>query len=96
MNPLVGVLWGVFVFGERPRGGTWIVGELLGAAVIVAAPLLLVRSPVLQRPAGSARRALGPRRPRKDPQATWQDVCLALAQARASAWMTTSDPRETP
>jgi drug/metabolite transporter (DMT)-like permease len=47
MNPLVGVLWGIFVFGERPRGGAWIVGELGGAAVIVAATLLLVRSPAL-------------------------------------------------
>lgn len=48
MNPLVGVLWGVVVFGERPRGGAWIVGELAAAAVIVAATLLLVRSPALQ------------------------------------------------
>ncbi|HEY2194008.1 MAG TPA: DMT family transporter [Actinomycetospora sp.] len=48
MNPLVGVLWGVVVFGERPRGGVWIVGELAGAAVIVGATLLLVRSPALQ------------------------------------------------
>jgi drug/metabolite transporter (DMT)-like permease len=48
MNPLVGVLWGVFVFGERPRGGAWIVGEVAGAAVIVAATLLLVRSPALR------------------------------------------------
>jgi drug/metabolite transporter (DMT)-like permease len=48
MNPLVGVLWGVFVFGEVPRGGAWVVGELAGAAVIVAATLLLVRSPALR------------------------------------------------
>jgi drug/metabolite transporter (DMT)-like permease len=47
MNPLVGVLWGVFVFGEHPRGGGWIAGELVSAAVIVAATLLLVRSPAL-------------------------------------------------
>ncbi len=48
MNPLVGVLWGVFVFGEQPRAGAWLVGELASAAVIVAATLLLVRSPALQ------------------------------------------------
>jgi drug/metabolite transporter (DMT)-like permease len=56
MNPLVGVLWGLFVFGEQPRGGAWIVGELAGAAIIVAATLLLVRSPALRagEPAESA------------------------------------------
>jgi drug/metabolite transporter (DMT)-like permease len=48
MNPLVGVLWGVLVFGEQPRGGAWVVGELAGAAIIVVATLLLVRSPALR------------------------------------------------
>ncbi|NMO90707.1 DMT family transporter [Actinomycetospora sp. TBRC 11914] len=48
MNPLVGVLWGVFVFGEVPRGGAWVVGEIASAAVIVGATLLLVRSPALR------------------------------------------------
>jgi drug/metabolite transporter (DMT)-like permease len=48
MNPLVGVLWGVFVFGQQPRGGAWIVGEVAGGALIVAATLLLVRSPALR------------------------------------------------
>ncbi len=48
MNPVVGVLWGVFVFGEQPRAGAWLVGELASAAVIVAATLLLVRSPALR------------------------------------------------
>lgn len=62
MNPLVGVLWGVFVFEERPRGGAWIVGELLGAAVIVAATLLLVRSPALHagEPPPEPRRRVDP------------------------------------
>ncbi len=54
MNPLVGVLWGVFVFGEQPRGGPWVAGELVGAAVIVAATLLLVRSPALRAGGPSA------------------------------------------
>ena len=48
MNPLVGVLWGVFVFGEQPRGGAWVAGELAGAAVIIVATFLLVRSPALR------------------------------------------------
>jgi drug/metabolite transporter (DMT)-like permease len=47
MNPLVGVLWGILVFGQHPRGGAWIVGEVAGAAVVVAATLLLTRSPAL-------------------------------------------------
>lgn len=54
MNPLVGVLWGVIVFGEQPRGGPWIAGELVGAGVIVAATLLLVRSPALRAGGPSA------------------------------------------
>ncbi|HEY2195993.1 MAG TPA: DMT family transporter [Actinomycetospora sp.] len=64
MNPLIGVLWGVVVFGQHPRGGVWIVGEVAGAAVLVVATLLLVRSPALsdevRSEAGRTRHLDGP------------------------------------
>jgi drug/metabolite transporter (DMT)-like permease len=46
-NPLVAMAWGFTVFGEHARGGPWLAGEVLGAALIAAGTLTLVRSPVL-------------------------------------------------
>jgi drug/metabolite transporter (DMT)-like permease len=47
-NPLVAMAWGFTVFGEHARGGGWLAGEILGAALIGAGTLILVRSPVLK------------------------------------------------
>lgn len=47
-NPVVAVLWGLLVFGERPRTGPWLIGTALGALLLVAGTLLLCRSPVLE------------------------------------------------
>ncbi|MEV6612017.1 DMT family transporter [Kutzneria sp. NPDC051319] len=47
-NPLVATAWGFTVFGEHARGGGWLAGEILGAALIAVGTLTLVRSPVLE------------------------------------------------
>lgn len=52
-NPVVGIGWGVAVFGEQVRGGGWIAAELLGFALIAACTLLLARSPSLHGAAGA-------------------------------------------
>lgn len=46
-NPIVAVGFGIAVFGEEVRGGGWIAGDLIGAAVICACTVLLARSPLL-------------------------------------------------
>ncbi|RBM24166.1 hypothetical protein DI005_01130 [Prauserella sp. PE36] len=51
-NPLVSIGWGVAVFGEHVQGGGWIAGQVIGAALIAACTLLLVRSPLLQGESG--------------------------------------------
>lgn len=66
-DPIVSVLWGVFVFHEQVRTGWYLVLFGAGAAVIAGAVLLLARSPLLsaesgereerrEAPAGSASR----------------------------------------
>ncbi|PXY28300.1 hypothetical protein BAY60_10460 [Prauserella muralis] len=52
-NPLVSIGWGVVVFGEQVRGGGWIAGQVIGAALIAACTILLARSPVLQGSEGA-------------------------------------------
>jgi drug/metabolite transporter (DMT)-like permease len=47
-NPLIGIAWGVIVFGEHIRGGGWIAADVVSAAVIAGSTVLLTRSPVLQ------------------------------------------------
>ncbi|MFC0542349.1 DMT family transporter [Kutzneria chonburiensis] len=47
-NPLVAMAWGFTVFGEHARGGGWMAGEIVGAALIALGTLTLVRSPVLK------------------------------------------------
>jgi hypothetical protein len=44
---MVSVAFGVAVFGEHLRSGTWLVLALFGAALIVACTVLLARSPLL-------------------------------------------------
>ena len=46
-DPLVAIIWGIVVFGEEPRGGGWIVADLVGAALIAAFTVVLARSPLL-------------------------------------------------
>jgi len=46
-NPVVAVGFGIAVFGEHVRGGGWIVGAVVGAALIAASTVLLARSPLL-------------------------------------------------
>lgn len=43
VNPLVSVLWGVFVFGESVRPGAWLVVAGVAAVLVVVATLLLIR-----------------------------------------------------
>lgn len=52
-NPLVGIGWGVAVFGEDVRGGGWIALEVLGFSLIAACTLLLARSASLRGSAGA-------------------------------------------
>ncbi len=46
-NPLVSVLWGIFVFGEDARGGLFVIGTVAGAVLIGVGTILLARSPML-------------------------------------------------
>jgi drug/metabolite transporter (DMT)-like permease len=59
-NPLVGIGWGVAVFGEQVRGGGWIAAEVAGAAAVAACTLLLVRSPLLHGSEGVQEEAGAP------------------------------------
>lgn len=56
-NPLVGITWGVAVFGEHVRGGGWIAAQLFGAALLAACTMLLVRSPLLRGSEGAQEEA---------------------------------------
>jgi drug/metabolite transporter (DMT)-like permease len=47
-NPLVATLWGMVIFGEQVRTGPWLLGELLGAGLVVGGTVSLARSPLLQ------------------------------------------------
>jgi drug/metabolite transporter (DMT)-like permease len=51
-DPIVSVLWGVFVFHEQVRTGWYLVMFGIGAAVIAAAVVLLARSPLLSAESG--------------------------------------------
>jgi drug/metabolite transporter (DMT)-like permease len=46
-DPLVSILWGVFVFHEQVRTGWWLLLTVAGGLVIVGAVLVLARSPLL-------------------------------------------------
>lgn len=47
-NPLVAVGWGIGVFGEQVRQGVWLLGDVVGLALIAGATLLLAGSPLLR------------------------------------------------
>ncbi|MDT7773710.1 MAG: hypothetical protein QOC67_2634, partial [Pseudonocardiales bacterium] len=44
---VVAIIWGIVVFGERARGGFWLVGTVSGAVLIGVGTVLLARSPLL-------------------------------------------------
>lgn len=46
-DPIVSVLWGVLVFGERVRTGWSAVLAAVSALMLAAAVLVLIRSPLL-------------------------------------------------
>ena len=46
-DPIVSILWGVLVFGERVRTGWFDVLAAVSALVLAAAVLVLIRSPLL-------------------------------------------------
>ena len=46
-DPIVSILWGVFVFGEGVRGGWYIALAAISGLVMAAAVLVLARSPLL-------------------------------------------------
>lgn len=47
-DPVLSILFGVWLFGERLRGGAWIVPEAAGLGCILLGSIGLARSPVLQ------------------------------------------------
>ena len=47
-NPLVAAIWGIGIFGENVRTGSWLIGAVLGAVLVGASVVLLSRSPQLQ------------------------------------------------
>ena len=51
-EPIVSVLWGVFIFHEQVRTGWYLAAFAVGAAVIAGAVLLLARSPLLSAESG--------------------------------------------
>ena len=51
-DPIVSILWGVFVFSERVRGGWYVVLAVIGGLVMAAAVVVLARSPLLSSESG--------------------------------------------
>jgi len=47
MDPLVAILWGIFVYHETTRTGIWLLPATLGAIAIGAGAIRLARSPLL-------------------------------------------------
>lgn len=52
-DPMVSILWGVFVFGEQVRGGWYLVLAAAAGALMVASVLVLARSPLLNEEEGA-------------------------------------------
>jgi hypothetical protein len=48
-DPVLSVAFGIAVFHEHIRTGTWLILALSGAALIIACTVLLARSPLLQQ-----------------------------------------------
>ncbi len=51
-DPIVSILWGVLVFGERVRGGWFIALAVISGLVMAAAVVMLARSPLLADASG--------------------------------------------
>jgi drug/metabolite transporter (DMT)-like permease len=51
-DPIVSILWGVLVFGERVRGGWYIALAVVSGLVMAAAVVVLARSPLLSDDSG--------------------------------------------
>jgi hypothetical protein len=51
-DPIVSILWGVLVFGERVRGGWYIALAVVSGLVMAAAVVTLARSPLLSGESG--------------------------------------------
>lgn len=52
VDPVISILWGIFVFKEQARGGWFIVLAVAGAAVVTASVIALARSPLLSGESG--------------------------------------------
>ena len=48
-NPLVAAVWGIGIFDEDVRTGSWLIGALLGSVLIGAGAVLLSRSSLLEQ-----------------------------------------------
>jgi drug/metabolite transporter (DMT)-like permease len=59
-DPVVSILWGVLVFGERVRTGWFLALTVAGGLLIVGAVLVLARSPLLSDPSEQKERSPGP------------------------------------
>jgi drug/metabolite transporter (DMT)-like permease len=53
-DPIVSILWGVLVFGERVRTGWFVIPAVAGALMLAVAVLILIRSPLLSDGSGQA------------------------------------------
>jgi drug/metabolite transporter (DMT)-like permease len=51
-DPIVSILWGVLIFGERVRGGWYIVLAVVSGLVMAAAVVVLAQSPLLSSESG--------------------------------------------
>lgn len=47
-DPMVSILWGALLFGERLRSGLWVVGACAGIMLLAAGTLVISKSDVLQ------------------------------------------------
>jgi drug/metabolite transporter (DMT)-like permease len=52
VDPVISILWGIFVFREHARGGWYIALALAGAGVVTASVIALARSPLLSGESG--------------------------------------------
>lgn len=48
LDPVVGIIWGVVIFGEQTRAGLFIIAAVLGAAAVAVGAVLLAHSPLLE------------------------------------------------
>jgi drug/metabolite transporter (DMT)-like permease len=59
-DPIVSILWGVLVFGERVRGGWYVALAVVSGIAIAAAVVVLARSPLLSGESGQREEAQHP------------------------------------